>query len=548
MSTIVNRLIYKETPSFDYIEASDSLLFAGGLSAPHQSTPMFRTGAHTPAGTLTIHTTPAGGKVIQNFAGDWYNRIHIIPETLDVGNMLSTHTSKVQVWNAYLTAQSLTAVTPTNASNITLSVGALPQGYNPLQLKEYTITVGTEGASTIDATYLFDFGVELADFYVIGNRAILWGFIPQGEFGETLSWKTAVIESRQDEKRHALMPAPRQSFDYTYRLTPREFSLAKATAAGWTFRVFGVPVWGEYSHVGPLTSGVTEILISTANADWREGEPVFIWQDNETVYAVQVKTVSADRLILENPLTVDFTNAYVAPLRFCRALEGFKFKRGPHESVVSDVSFTSFTGKNYASSAYPQFKNKDVVTDLNMASGENSERIVASIDIIDNGYGPVEIDTNDDLVWHKSPFSVDVSGRSEKWRIRKWLHKIAGKHKAFWLPTGNADFEILNAVNATATGYVVRSIGYAQFLDVKGVMVELNDGTKLYNQVLGSVSNGDGTEALTLYQQIGRTFQPADVKRASFMQHVRLDTDEVSIKHEPHERASFSVTVVEVPE
>lgn len=42
------------------------------------------------------------GELVGSFQDDLYNRIHITPARLDLGNIVSTQTAPVTIWNAYL--------------------------------------------------------------------------------------------------------------------------------------------------------------------------------------------------------------------------------------------------------------------------------------------------------------------------------------------------------------------------------------------------------------------------------------------------------------
>src|SRR5574343_223943 len=54
-------------------------------------------------------TTHAAG-LSQDFIQDWYYRIHLIPTVMDLGNLVSSQTRTLTLWNAFFVVKPFTAI------------------------------------------------------------------------------------------------------------------------------------------------------------------------------------------------------------------------------------------------------------------------------------------------------------------------------------------------------------------------------------------------------------------------------------------------------
>lgn len=485
-----------------------------------------------------------------SFLDDYYYRVHVRPGVIELGNLLSTQVRDVEVWSAYFEPQLLSSLSQVGTDGITLTQPQVPPtSFAALEARTYTLNISTNGAPVINALYTFNFQTDHPTLTVTGRRVVVWPFMPQTKHKEMLEWQTDIIPSYAGEQRLALRAEPRQTFNYTYMLTPEEFSRAKAISYQWAHRVYGVPVWSELTHVGPLPIGTTYIPVDTTVADYRENDVIIIWESSSSEMAVDISTVQAGSVSLKLPLSREFTSAYVAPLRFARAYAGIEYSRSGNDVVISKATFAVTQNKDLSASiGYPTYRGKDVVTDRTIVVGNISEKLFRPIDVFDNGSGPVEVDTQSDWVEHRQVLTFSTKNRVERWRARQWLHRLKGKQGTFWLISWNRDLEVTADFNSTSTGLVVKAIGYPTLYGVKDIMIQLKSGTRVFNRVLSGTSSEGGTETISLASQIGVTATVSDVDMVCFMSHVRLDSDSIEISHEYSGQVSINVSVVEVPE
>ena len=486
-----------------------------------------------------------------SFLDDYYFRIHVIPGQLVLGNLLSAQVRNVEVWSAYLDPNLLSSLGQVGTDGITLQQPLAPPTYfAALESRTYVVSVNTNGPPVIDATYTFNFEDESPTLKITGRRVVLWPFIPETGHEEFMEWKTDILNSFKNEQRLALREAPRQAFRHAFLLDPEQFTRAKAMTTQWAHRVYGIPVWSEASLLeGGLSMGATFIAFDTSNADYRDNDLVMLWDTDKHLIALEITTVEAGGVNLKLALEEDWPECYIAPLRFARTLSGVEYSRSSNEYVVASALFDVAQNIDLGSELdYPLHRGKPVMIDRSARVGDIKERIARTIDLFDNGSGPIQLDIKTDWVRHLQTLSFIKQSRADLWNLRRWIHARRGRQRSFWLPSWNRDLVILEDVGSTASALTVQNIGYTLYYGVKNIMIQLRNGSRVFvRSTMGSV-NPDGNEVLTLDAQVGVSFAAADVDFACFMSHARFDTDRVSFRHGDAGRVTVSIPIAEAPE
>lgn len=484
---------------------------------------------------------------------DYYYRIHVVPSTIDVGNLTAYQERDVVVWNAYLEPKTLTGVTEAGDTDGMALVGpeAPPTVFAGTEERTYTFSISTEGPPAIDASYVFDFtGANTASLSVSGSRTTMWPFIPRAGWSESLAWKTDIIPSFGKEQRLAIRTAPRQSFAYQHHLNPREFSRAKAIATDWVHRVFGVPVWGERTKIVSLASGATFIPFSTAYADYRNGGLVALWESSESIEAAEIDTVASNGINLKRQLTRGFANVFVAPVRFCRAFSGFDFSRRTSASNDLDLEFDATDNVALPADPSVTYRGYPVLDYCPLIVTPLDERISRAVDVFDNEQGRRDVEVQSNWASRRYTVAMRKGSRAAVWSIRQWLHSRRGRQKAFWLPSLNADAILAQPTGINPATLTINHIGVGRFYhSAIDLLIWLADGTKHYAQVVDSAVDVNGNEVLVLSAAISSpSIAPADVRRISIMSLVRLDADTVKITYDAAGYATMTVPAIGVPD
>ena len=492
----------------------------------------------------------ADGWRMPSFLDDYCYRVHVRPGVIDLGNLLSSQTRQVEVWNAYFVGKLLSSITDVGLDGIDMAEPApAPTTFKALESRVYALSISTNGAPVIDGEYQFHFPGETPTLHITGRRVVVWPFVPQTKFREQLQWMTDVMQAYSAEQRLALRAAARQTLQYDFQLDEQQYSRAKAISTQWAHRVYGAPIWAEATRLGNLSAGIGSLVFDTTNADYRANDIVLVWESDSKFVAAETTTLTAGSITLKLPLDQSYSNAYVMPLRFARTLQGSEFSRMAHTVTRARLAFLVNNNVDLgASIGYPTYRTKDVMTDRSVVLSDMSEKIVRAVDVFDNGSGPVTIDQERAYPDRTEVLSMDPQNRAEVWRMRKWLHARRGKQRTFWLPGWNRDLIVLENISSSATSITVRPIGYPLYYGTTDIMVQLNNGAFLFNRVLSAATDPSGNEVLAMAGSFGVAINIADINLVCFMKHVRLDTDNADINHDYAGRASCSVAVTEVPE
>lgn len=493
------------------------------------------------------------GAKLNSYLQDYYFRVHVRPSEVNLGNMLSAETRQVEVWNAYTVSKNLASITALNADNLNLvDPLSLPDTFSANESRIYTLSIPIEGSPAINATYLFNFPSESPPLRIVGQRVVVWPFVPQTKFRERLEWLTDILQPYAAEQRLALRVAPRQSLQYDFQLDPWQYSRAKALSSAWAFRVYGIGVWAEATRLGAVLSGVTSVNLNTTNADYRANDIILLWESDTKFLAVEITSIASGAISLKKPLAMSFLNAFVMPLRVARTLQGSEFSRSNTDITKMRATFQVDRNKDLAGSGYvsafPQYRGKDVLIDRSVVLGELSERISRSLDIFDNGSAPIVVIPSRGYMDRRETLTFDPQNRTEVWAMRKWLHARRGKQKTFWLPSWNNDLALVKNILASDITISVKGINYASYYGVTDIMVQRTDGTRAFKRALSGAVDVNGDDVLTLESAFGVAIPISSVAFISFIRHVRFDSDSLDLAHDYAGRVSLTVPVIEVPE
>lgn len=485
------------------------------------------------------------------FLDDYYFRVHVKPGVIALGNLLSAQVRTVEVWSAYLGPKLLSSIGQSGTEGITFTQPVAPPTYfAALESRTYTVSISTNGPPIVDAIYSFHFPSETPTLTITGRRVVLWPFVPDTGYDETMEWKTDLLDSFNNEQRLALREAPRQTFSHKFLLDEQQFSRAKAISTQWAHRVYGIAVWDEVTPLlNGLTAGSSFIAFDTANADYRDDDLIMLWASDTNLAALEITTVTPTGVNLKLPLDKNWPKCYIAPLRFARTLSGVEYSRAANKYITAKAQFLVTQNKDLGDNgSFPTYRGKPVMTDRSAVVGDLSEKIVRTIDMFDNGSGPIQIDIASNWVRFMQTISFIKNNKADVWKLRKWIHARRGKQRAFWLPSWNRDLVILQNVASTASSITVSPIGYPLYYTVKDIMIQLLNGTRIFARVTSGSTDNDGNEALSLSAQIGTAFATTDIDFVCFMSHVRFDTDLVTFNHRDVGQVSTSIALAETPE
>ena len=508
-----------------------------------------------------VSTTPRAisGDVARSYFDDYYNRIHVAPQVLDIGNLLSVQTRQATVWNAYLTSQALASIGESGTVGLTESGITAPSVFAPLREQTYSVTVDTQGPATIVALYTFDFPLESPTLAVTGRRVVVFGHAPNWArpLIERLAWLTDVLPALGGtEQRIGLRGTPRRTLEYDLLTLDRRESIRLETMLlGWQSRLFAVPVWSDGQRLeAELPAASLSIPCTTADYEFAADGLALLWRAYDDFEAVEVDSVGGTSLTLRAATLANWpAGTMVYPVRLGRLPDRQRFTRETGHHLSGTVAFSLIdnpgvteadTGDTYA--GYQVYLGR-----TNWAEPTEIEAL-RQLEVLDYETGSPWVDDLSGLAALLKSWHWTLASRAEIVALRKWLAARGGRLVPFWSATQADDMRAAAVIGASDSAITIENIGYSRFIDGRAdrrhLVLETWAGARYYRAVTGSSEIDDASETLAIDTPLGVTLQPADIRLLRFMHLTRLDSDEIEIEWHTTQVAECSTMLRSLPQ
>ncbi len=531
---IVNPLLSTELDAFAWV------------AMPYESM-----GTARPGGAVAVADWPvaANGRILAGeargcFVNDFYYRIHISPRQLDLGNVVSTQTSAVQVWNAYPEPRTLSVIAGLDEGLALSGQGATPLLFTGLQEREWQLSVTPDGSPVLDTTlaWQFDNGDEAA-LRITANRIIAWAFVPDWGDGvtETLGWATDILQSESGmEQRRAIRLAPRREFGAGMLVDGRERQLLDLQLFGWGSRVWALPIWPDVQllQVG-VPIGATRITCATTGRDFVGGGLALLRSESAFgVEAVEVLSVGPSGLTLKRATQQAWpAGTRLYPARPAQLIEQPSSTRLTDRADRLDARFLIVEACEWPPVMPATLYRGWPVLEERPEESEDQTRTYQRLLLeLDSGSA---IPMTTDTAGRAFPVMQQrwlLAGRAEQSAYRSLVYALNGRQAALWVPTHAEDLTLAAVVTSVATTLDIEAIGYTRFAMARpgrrDIRIELHDGTVLHRRITGSTELSADVERLAIDSTLGRQVEPADVRRISWLVLCRMDSDSVTIDHE----------------
>jgi hypothetical protein len=507
-------------------------------------------------------TTPqplstAGAFLYQDFFDLWYNRIHILPSRIDVGNLTSEQIRPVEIFNSHFVSETLNTVAGTTVEGTALDI-VTPETYAPLQSHIHNLTISTTGAPNFAGFYTLTFDV-LGDFLLIvsGKRVLPiafqhnWSETDGGEVIERLAYLTNILPSKSGiEQAIMVRQYPRRTLEYKFLLAstqtnaPRLRALWQALMFGWQHRTFAVPIWTDATRLqAQADAGQPFIQVSTAFFDYDIGNYIMLWQDEENYEILEIQDMDTGTITATVNLTRTWpaTRTVVLPARLGVVAPSIIGSKHTVDIDTVPMAFEilpqAFSTNRVVAGARIMYRGIDVLMETSNYDDTNDFQISRELTRHDADVGYFSIDAQNNAPQTNIQYDKIMANHQQSSDFFAWLDTRKGRFTPVWLPTWSHDFEVVDNISNTATAIVVNEIGYASLYMATGtppasrrdVMVRLKTGTYYFKRITGAANNLDGTETISLDSAFGVSINASDIDRVCFLVPSRLDADAVEI-------------------
>ena len=520
---------------------------AAPYAAGHAVTPLASNSGYSASGTRAgglhpiDHTQEVGSRA-PLFGGDFFDRIHVFPSSIEIGNLIGTQEYTVSVWNAYYTDGTLTDAALADAEGISLAGGeAMPFNFSPRESITWMLTATQAGPPVIAATLTYDFDGELFVVPITGRRVIGFSFTPDWSASgilERLEWATDLIEAYDgQEQRRSLRQHPRRSIEFTVTVSDREKRRLEAMLFGWGSRVWAVPIWTDGATLGAnVAAGSMTLDIDTATRDYQPGGFVMLASGISGNSEVgEIESVTALQISLKRPLISSWPGGTaVFPARSARLQTPPSLSRFTGDTSVGRMLFDLTDPQQWATDhGLDTYRGYPVMTFAINWITDPEFSFDRRLNILDNGSGQRLYDDETGIPLTRRTVAYTMPDRATIDVWRKTLHALKGRAGAIWSHTDGKDIEMVSPLLSAEIQLDFTRIGFVDYLaDVVGrrdIRIKLKDGTIFYRRIAGYGEIDADTEYVTIDSPLGIDVLPDDIDAISFLFLARLDSDAVEL-------------------
>jgi len=502
-------------------------------------------------GSLTINQPipqfplTLNGWVTDTYLQDFYFRIHIEPNPLLLGLILSTTIKTVEVWNSSLTSKTLNSITTLFAEGLSLSGYTMPLVYTPLLAKTYSIEASITGPPVINASYIFNFVDISLVLSVLGQRITIIGTMPLAKQNITREFLTDVIFSKNTETRSIVRKIPRESQTVTYPIKNAEsYSKLKAKFQKIGSYALGVPTWETFSFLDFVAAGGITLSLPTANKEFRVGDFIILWQNENKYEALQIESIDATTLYFNSVISDNYRPCYVAPILIAKALNGFEFARKAPDKVKLKVTYTIV--KPYFEQTWTaptMFLNLPVLEGKHVILGSFTDKFNRKTTEVDFGIGELTNYPSENTTKLEQQLTFLATTKTEKHLVKRKIDWLQGRYKEFYMDSGINDLITLQGnLNIGAFSVTVKAAGWSIYgfkhIKIVGDTIQYKEVSTV---TAGSAPN---TEIINFVSSL--TVAISNITGIQAMRKYRINSDRIELSHDGRNLMTVSTPIREV--
>lgn len=477
------------------------------------------------------------------FVDDYYNRVHITPGSIDLGNVVSAQSTPVSLWNAYLQPRTLNAIDGLDEGIEISGQPAAPLLFPPLKELLWDVTVTPDGQPVLDTTLAWQFEGDItAALRITANRIIAWTFVPDWGDGieETLTASTDILQSESAvSQRRQLRLTPRREFSGPMYAEGRERQYLDLALFGWSDRIWAMPIWPDIQLLEVAVDVDADFIqCATEHLDFRAaGLAMLRGEDAFTTETVEILDVLSTGLQLKRGTQQAWpVGSRLYPVRTAQLQSEPELTKLTDRLIEASVQFLVVEECDWPEWLPTTLYRGRPVWDRRPDDSENlthSARRLRST--LDSGMAiPLITDTAQRALQMLGQRHLDL-GREARALVRSFIYGMRGRQKVVWVPSHMDDLTLTATASAVATTLDVANIGYTRFSNGKpgrrDIRIELWNGTVLMRRITGAIELDGQTERMAIDAALGIEIQPGDVARISWMNLCRFEADAQRIEH-----------------
>ena len=351
---------------------------------------------------------------------------------------------------------------------------------------------------------------------------------PEAPVRESLDFLTDVMISHNGtEDRIQLRSKPRQSF--TYKIPTQAWNMANAFNVGYAAirDRWAVPVWPEGQYIGLIHPNTAFISCATSSYDLRPNSYALIYAACESYQLVEITTVEPNGINIIGDVG-GFKGAWLIPVRLGWIAGNMSRQTNGH-NAITEITFEIEDNPTYDDITPEQYSGNDIYYEPGLLSSGSITRTVEKIsDVADFDLGPVARRSPWLNARYGTPYRSVLVGPEEIRAYKDWLFRRAGKFRAFWMPTFEANLRVVGSGNI-ATTLMIEADSFIPYGSKRThIAIQGIDGQWRVRTILYFLQMGADRVQLTLSSPLNMA--SSSIAHISYLGLNRLDTDKIELQ------------------
>ena len=512
-------------------------------------------GAATSTQPVTEPARAIDGGWAGAYSDDYYHRIWILPTRLALGNIVGSQSAQIEVWNAYLTPQTLREIRSVGEAGGLELDGATttPATWYGLQSETYTLSISESGPASISVSYTWDFGLAVPTIPATGRRVVAWPWLPDWSAGvvERVEYRTDLRRAWDGtEQRARLRTYPRTGVEFEVVAIEHERRNIEAALYGWQGRAWALPLWhGQTRLTAEASAGAGALSVQSADLRGLVSGGLAVLTDGAASETVFVAAASGASVTLASGLLATWpAGTRLYPARIARIEGAARRDHYSPEVTRYRLRFGSedLTALWSAADGPDSYRGGPVWDQRPNRVAPVSHESQSTLQVLDPGVGLRVVEDPVGRPVDRIRHLYTRSGRAAIATLRARIEARRGRWAGCWLPSYQRDLTIVEAWGANDLALDVSLIDYRRFLlglpGRQDVQVVLVTGARGYARITDAEVLDASTERLTLAAGLGISGTPATVARVSFLRWCRLAGDAAEIRYRVPEVAECELT------
>jgi hypothetical protein len=362
---------------------------------------------------------------------------------------------------------------------------------------------------------------------------------------ERFEFVTDVIESDDGtEERLKLRTLPRQYFEYSIPLQDFKKSDAFNTLYGGLRDNWIIPLWSEGQSVGTISAGQTVINCNTLVYDLQTASLALIYSNCNIWQIVEIQSKTDSTITLASGAEAQ-TSAILIPIKKAIVIGNTDISTNGQSGFVK-LLFQIDKATDITSGTQESYKGYDIYYEESLLGSANFiQKTMQKRQILnDFDLGNVAQSTPWQNSKYGTPYRVLLEDYDEVREFKRWIFRLAGKHRAFWIPTFENDLRKKSSGVVSST-LLVESDSILDYATSKtNIAVRDINGVWYPREITLFEQVSEDTVRITLDAPLGIYAQ--DIIQISYLGLNRLDVDKIQLNWIGNSKVQSEIRMLEI--